>query len=141
MFENNFESRLQQWSSFRNELETAEDPLQLAIDTYNQAPTVSINTDPYDQEIWPSPWELVSENQYCDFCKLLGICYSLQLTDRFSGTNPEIHIAIDDTKSESYYLLEFNKRVIGYDVQRHISTTDLPPTVQSQTTFSMPPLN
>jgi len=62
-----YEDRLASWSAFREVLETSKDPIQEAIDYYDSAPRVSINTDPWDQKTWPTPWELVSENQYCNF--------------------------------------------------------------------------
>ena len=80
-----YEDRLASWSDFRKVLETSKDPVQEAISYYDNAPRVSINTDPWDQKTWPTPWELVAENQYCNFCILLVMCYSLQLTKRFTG--------------------------------------------------------
>ena len=105
MFEKNNDQRLQEWSEFRNTLEASSNPIQDTIDFYSQAPTVSIHTDPWDETTWPTPWELVQENQYCDFCIVLGCCYSLQLTERFSGTDFEIHIIIDSKNSATHYLL------------------------------------
>ena len=96
----NYEQRLSEWSTFRDSLEASEDPLQDVINYYNKIPTVSIQTDPYTPSTWPSPWELINENMYCDFCRVLGMCYSLQLTDRFKGTKFEIHIGINKTKRE-----------------------------------------
>ena len=141
MFNKRYEDRLQEWSDFRATLETAEDPIQSAIDQYAQAPTVSIQTDPWDQDTWPTPWELILENQYCAFTKILGICYSLQLTDKFSDSSFEIHIEVDREKGRSYYLLYVNQQVIGYDEWSYVHKTDLPSSLHSQTVYTMKPLN
>jgi len=141
MFYKQYEDRLQEWRDFRVTLETAEDPLQAAIDQYAQAPTVRIQTDPWDQDTWPSPWELILENQYCEFCKLLGICYSLQLTDKFSASTFEIHIEVDREEGRNYYLLYVDHQVIGYDERSYIHRTDLPKTLDSQLVYVMKPLN
>jgi len=91
-----FEDRLSQWAEFRDNLEDYVDPIQATIDQYSKAPEVSIHTDPYDQTSWPTPWELIKENHYCAFCKLLGIAFTLQLTDSFSAEQFEIHIQRSD---------------------------------------------
>lgn len=141
MFDKTYEVRLQSWSDFRSTLETTDDALQTAIDQYATAPIVSIQTDPWEQDTWPTPWELVLENQYCDFCRLLGICYSLQLTDRFSTSTFEIHIAVDKEKEKTYYLLFVDEYVAGYDEVSYVHKTKLPSTLESQTVYSMKPLN
>ena len=99
-----YEDRLASWQEFRESLETVDNPLQSVLDYYDQAPRVSINTDPWDNATWPDPWELIHENQYCTFCTVLGICYSLQLTERFKGSKFEIHIGIDDADSCRRYI-------------------------------------
>ena len=71
MFDKTYEDRLRAWHEFRNRLETIDDPIQHTIEHYQQAPFVSMHTDPWTQEMWPNPWELVQENQYCDFCKFI----------------------------------------------------------------------
>lgn len=140
MFDLKYEDRLKSWSYLRQDLETSKDPFGTVIAFYNQAPRVSIHTDPYDKTSWPDPWELVQENQYCDFCIVLGMCYSLQLTDRFSGSNFEIHIGIDKQNSRTeYFLLLDNSKVIGWNNQC-IDVINLPKTIESQVIYTMEPL-
>ena len=140
MFNGLYEDRLRLWTDFRNTLETTETPLQDIVDFYNTPPRVTIHTDPYDQSTWPSPWELVAENIYCDFCILLGICYSLQLTDRFSSSNFEIHITQDREKSETHYLLFVDEWCIGYDSNKPVLRTELSKTMTFGTSYIMPSL-
>jgi hypothetical protein len=140
MFEKDYESRLYEWGKFRDELEESKDPLQHAINKYSQAPIVSFQTDPWDQQTWPTPWELILENQYCDFCKILGICYSLQLTDRFSGVPIEIHIGVDNKKDESYYLLMIDNKVIGYESTVWVYRNDVAESFSSQSVYTMEPI-
>lgn len=141
MFDKTYEDRLRAWHDFRNQIEVSNDPIQLVIDQYNQSPTVSLYTDPWTPSTWPNPWELIQENQYCEFCKLLGICYSLQLTDKFSQAPFEIHIAIDNEKSNTHYLLFVNDFIIGYKDDTYIHKSKLPSSVRSQQHYSMQPLN
>jgi len=139
MFEKKYEERLASWHSFRNHLETSEDPLKDVIEFYNRAPMVSINTDPYNEDTWLDPWELVLENQYCEFCRVLGQCYSLQLTERFLGVDFEIHISIDSEKSKSYYLLYVGDKVLGYR-NSYVSANEIPQAVVAQKIYHMPKL-
>lgn len=141
MFEKTYEDRLESWSNFRSTLENTNDALQATIDQYATAPIVNIQTDPWDRNTWPTPWELVLENQYCDFCRLLGICYSLQLTDKFSASTFEIHIAVDKEQEKTYYLLFVDEYVVGYNEVSYVHKTMLPSTLESQTVYPMKPLN
>jgi hypothetical protein len=126
MFDKKYVDRLREWSEFRNLLETAEDPFQDVIDFYNNAPTVSITVDPYNAETWFSPWELLYENVYCNFSIILGIMYTLQLTDRFSTASFGIYITTDREKSEVKYLLHIDENVIGYNTNHVVKAADLP---------------
>ena len=140
MFHKNYEQRLNSWSSLRQKLEVAADPFQEVIDFYKQAPYVSVHTDPWSQDMWPDPWELVYENQYDEFCTVLGMCYSLQLTDRFSGSDFEIHIVIDKENSMFNYLLYIDKSLISYPIGER-NYAKLPPNYfEVKKKYSMPKL-
>jgi hypothetical protein len=138
MFDRKFEDRLAAWHMFRLGLETSKSPLEDVVALYSTAPVESIHTDPWDQTSWPQPWQLLDENQYCDFRIVLGCCYSLQLTDRFKGSSFEIHIAMDYSKSETYYLLFVDDNVIGYEQGTVTTRSKLPETLVSQRVYVMP---
>lgn len=138
MFEKTYEDRLLAWFKFRQSLETLDDPIQSVIDKYNTVSTVSIHTDPWDENTWPDPWQLIQENQYCDFALVLGMCYSLQLTDRFNGSVFEIHITTDYNKSADYYILMVDKYVIGYYNSTYTSVDDLPKELVVQKIYHLP---
>lgn len=140
MFEKKYEDRLAAWREFRDSLEDDADPLQTVIDFYQLAPRVSIQTDPWTQEMWPNPWELVNENQYDDFCCVLGMCYSLQLTERFKRSLFEIHIGVDNEMSETLYLLFVDNAVIGLKDGKYVDKSQIPKSFFSQTVYPMPPI-
>ena len=137
MLNKKYEDRLAAWSDFRNTLETTDNPYQDVIDFYQRAPLVSIHTDPFDQAQWPTPWELIQENQYCEFARVLGYCFSLQLTERFSGANFEIHIVTSKEKSYLYLLIIDSKIVLGYDETKPVSYLDIQSDLESQVIYSM----
>lgn len=137
MFNNNYDERLAVWSAFRDELESSKTPLQDVVDFYKSIPIVSIYTDPWNRTSWPSPWELINENQYCEFCRILGYYYSLQLTERFNRAQFEIHISTSEALVH-YYLLYVNKQyVLGYDSNKVVSIDALPSELEPQVVYHM----
>ena len=125
MFDKKPEDRLRAWVDFRNTLETSTTPLQDVVDFYRSAPIVNITVDPYDQKTWPTPWQLLNDNLYCDFAKVLEIAATLKLTDRFSDEETMIHIYTDREKSELKYLLVIDNNVIGYDNNKVVDISNI----------------
>jgi len=134
----NNEQRLLIWREFRDSLETADDPIQETINFYDRAPECLIAADPFTPSSWPTAWELIEENNYCSFVKILAICYTLQLTDVLSRASYEIHIARDYKNSETYYLLYVDNKVIGFDADTYVQRNKLPKTLRSELTHVLP---
>jgi len=132
-----YEDRLLEWAEFRQSLEKDEYPFQKVVDFYNRIPRCSINTDPWNKKIWPGPWELVYENQYCNFCIILGMCYTLQLTERFKGEVFEIHIAKDNKNSSLHYYLTIQGYVLGFSDGEVLHLNQLPTNLIVQKSFLM----
>lgn len=139
MFDKKYEERLAVWREFRIGLETSSDPVQEAIDFYNRAPSCLIAADPYTPSSWPNPWELLQENNYCSFVKILAICYTLQLTDVLSQASYEIHITRDNENSKTYYLLYVDDIVIGFNGETYVHKSELPNTLYSELVHSLQP--
>lgn len=137
MFDKKDEDRLRAWVEFRKLLEESNDPIQDTITQYNNAPMVNIQVDPYDQDRWPTAWELLNDNQYCDFARLLGIFYTLNLTTKFSKAPAEIHISRNKENSEVLYLLYIGDSVIGYDFDKAVNATDLPQNLSTEITYTL----
>jgi hypothetical protein len=121
--------RLQAWHDFRQQLETVEDPLSTVAKIYAGAPRVKVYSDPYDQSTWPTPWELIEENEYCPLNQVLGVAYTLGLTDRFKYWKPKIAIEVDNSNKCVYYLLYHDDKVYGYEDNQWIPIKSLPKTL------------
>lgn len=132
MFDKTYEQRLTIWKKFRDSLETSESPIQDTIEFWSKAPLGRLCADPYDKNTWPDPWELILENQYCDFLQILGICYTLKLTDRFSTKAFEIHIALNKKENNLRYLLFVDNQAIGNYNDECIETRKKPRNFHSQ---------
>ena len=135
-----FEKRLIAWRDFRNYLETAKDPLQDCIDFWKSIPEVSFQADPYDRSTWPDPWEMIEENIFCSFVKILAILYTLQLTDRFFQSSFEIHITHNTEESTTLYLLFVDDRVIGYKGDTHVARSKISKELEPQQSYTISPL-
>jgi hypothetical protein len=140
MFTKKFEDRMREWKLFREGLELSETPIEDTIMFWNTAPLTSIAADPWDQQTWPDPWEMIEENIFCPFVKILAILYTLQLTDRFSQYSFEINIVQDNENCETKYLLFVDGLCIGYDYSKPISVSDLPKSMITEKSYAMPNL-
>lgn len=132
---------LDEWFRFRQQLETSNSPLEDVHEYFSKHPTIKVYTDPYDQSTWPTPWELIDENEYCSFNKILAVCYTLQLTTAYQNHQPKIAIAIDNSNKTVYYLLFLDDKVYGYDFDGWISVQSLPKTLKTIKIYDMEPLH
>lgn len=125
MFNLSYPDRLLTWANFRTQLETSDTPFEDTLNFWSKAPLKSFCADPWDKDTWPDPWEMILENEYCEFVKILAICYTLQLTDRFSQSAFEIHIVQDQKESNIMYILFVDNQAIGYYNDSCINGNDL----------------
>ena len=130
-------TRLTTWYKFRQQLEESVNPFFDVAKFFQRLPRVKFYTDPYDQERWPTAWELITENEYCEFNLILGMCYTLQLTERFKNSQPKINVAIDSINKTVYYLLIFDDKVYGYAEEEWIDLKELPKSLVMQKMYTM----
>lgn len=140
MFEKKFEDRLKQWYNFRYTLTTAPDPIQSAIDFWNQVPVSYRNIDPYEPTTWPNPWEMIEENSYCEYTKILAVAYTLKLTEQFKEWRPVFKIGIDKRDSRMYYMLFVKDKVLSFDSDKSIQITQVPNDIHIQKVIELPEL-
>ena len=80
----NFSDRLSAWNSLRQTAELL--PIEQALGLINQwwftSPWRAYHLHWDDQSEWPNPWELLSDNLYCDVARGLGIVYTITLLNR-----------------------------------------------------------
>lgn len=136
-FFESFKDRLASWVAFRQELEKHPTPVEKVIQFWNKAPISSRTCDPFDQSTWLDPWNLIEDNHYCEFSKILAIYYTLSLTDRFKNSYFEIQIINDKEAHELRYILLFDDLVIGYFYNRAILQDDLPLDITIQASYPM----
>ena len=129
MFNQTVESRLTEWANHRRQLDEAEDPLQEVWDFWHQAPFTphNKNVDPYYQQSWPSPWEIIVDNKYDDFTKALMIGWTLKLTKKYQNSKIELRTLVDSACTRQYNLLYVDDNwVINYSDNGPISIPEVP---------------
>jgi hypothetical protein len=94
-----FSARLESWNQLRNQAQIL--PLESALETINQwwfrSPWCPYYLHWDDQLTWPDPWQLLSDNVYCDLARGLGILYTISLLDRADMTTADLILTKDGT--------------------------------------------
>jgi hypothetical protein len=92
MWPTQFERRLAAWSDLRNSQADQDLPtvLQSINSWWQQTPWCPYHLHWDDREFWPDPWQLLSDNIYCDLARALGIMYTVILLDRDDIVNSSI---------------------------------------------------
>jgi hypothetical protein len=123
IFQSTYEARLQDWFQLRTSVTSLPIEQQcITIDEWWQhAPLVNHHLHPQDIGNWPDPWELLSENTYCEVARALGMCYTLYLI----GVNDiELVLARNDTAEDVVLVLVDNaKYILNYWPDTVISNT------------------
>jgi hypothetical protein len=107
-----FEQRLISWNQLRTTSKNL--PIEQALANINswwfQTPWRAYHLHWDDRSTWPDPWELLSDNIYCDIARGLGILYTIAMLDRF-----DIESAIfADTDQGNLVLIDSGKYILNW---------------------------
>ena len=75
-FNGRTEDRILEWRKFRKSLITWPSDLDTVAKTWAKAPIRNYLTQDHPEQ-WPQPWDLISDNCYCDIAVALGMFYTL----------------------------------------------------------------
>jgi hypothetical protein len=79
-----FAARLDSWNQLRDQCQNLS--VQSALEDINrwwfQSPWRPYYLHWDDQDTWPDPWQLLSDDIYCEVARGLGILYTVTLLDR-----------------------------------------------------------
>jgi hypothetical protein len=126
MLSKRYEDRLIAWKQLRDQLDHSVNPIQSAITFWNSIPESSRNLDPYDSTTWPDPWEMIEENSYCEYTKVLAIGYTLMLTEKCKDWHYEVRVGLDRRHSKLYYMLVVDNHVIGFEEEKSVHISNIP---------------
>jgi hypothetical protein len=114
--------RLIEWKKFRDSLETSQTPLEDVAILWSQAPFVSPYLNPNQPTEWPDPWHLVLNSKLDELAIVLGMLYTLKLTQRFIGSQFEIHMS---TVPRLNYLLVVDNFVLNLEYRSVVGVEEL----------------
>jgi hypothetical protein len=121
MWHKDFTDRLTSWARLRTAVESMEleQSLQEISTWWYQAPWTGYHLDWDDCTIWPDPWQLLSDNIYCDVARGLGILYTITLLDHKDLISAELVLTEDNRN-----LVLVNKEIytLNWDVTVMVNT-------------------
>lgn len=121
------EDRLRHWKDFRSTLEadsTDENHLLAVMNYWNQYPLNSRYIDPFDPEEWPTPWELIHENEYCRSSLAYMMAQTLLMCsdDRWTPDRLRLMYINDSEFGTDFIILVIDdKYVLNYDQDKIIN--------------------
>jgi hypothetical protein len=129
MFDKPIDDRLSLWAGFRASINTSDTPLEDVWDFWKSAPYIPYNNkiDPYHQQSWPSPWEIIVHNKYDDFTKAVMIAWTIKLTDRYRDSKIQIKTLVDNSQKFQYNVVTVDDQwAINYNDNGPIEAVKLP---------------
>ena len=108
-----FEQRLAAWDSLRDRVRTQPKSTALAeINSWwHQTPWRAYHLHWDDRADWPDPWQLLSDNIYCDLARGLGILYTITVLDRDDLQDA----VLVDSDQGNLVLVEDGKYILNWD--------------------------
>lgn len=127
MFNSHHSDRIKEWKDYRQRLEASDNPFQDVAEYWAAAPFVNSYLDPNNPASWPDPWKLILDGKYDNLAIVLGMLYTIKLTDRFSAVPCEIHHLISDASVDSlFFLIVDQSEVLAYEYRKTIKKYQLP---------------
>ena len=114
--------RVRHWRNFRSTLDatlTDEQHLLMTMNYWNQYPMVTRYIDPYDPKNWPTPWELMHENEFCPSSLAYMMEQTLLMTPDKRWSYDRLKLKYIDDKqlsAEFIILVVDDKYVINYEL-------------------------
>ena len=116
-----FDARLASWTQLRDHCQNL--PLESALAAVNawwfDAPWRPYYLHWDDQPAWPDPWQLLSDDVYCDLARGLGIVYTISMLDR-ADMAPTTLILTDDGSNLVQVAKE--KYILNWQAEQVVNT-------------------
>ena len=116
-----FAARLDSWNQLRQHCQNL--PIESALTEINRwwfrAPWRPYHLHWDDQLTWPDPWQLLSDNIYCDLARGLGILYTITLLDR-TDLAPATLVLTE--KGDNLVLVAKEKYILNWDRDTIVNT-------------------
>jgi len=121
MWPQTFDVRLASWNQLRDRAQTL--PLETALVEINswwfRAPWRPYYLHWDDQPTWPDPWQLLSDDVYCDVARALGILYTISLLDRADMVDAELVLT---EEGDNLVLVAKEKYILNWSPDNVVNT-------------------
>jgi hypothetical protein len=115
-----FEQRLAAWTALRDRVRDL--PIPNALKEINvwwqQTPWRAYHLHWDDRTDWPDPWQLLSDNIYCDLARGLGILYTITVLDRDDIQDAELI----ETDQGNLVLVQGGKYILNWGTDLELNT-------------------
>ena len=117
---NLFEDRLRSWQQLRESCAIM--PVDRCLDSINRW-WFQLPWQPYylhwdDIKVWPDPWQLLSDNIYCDIARGLGIVYTITMLDRMDLQDSRL---VEEDQN-NLVLIQSRKYILNYSPDDILNT-------------------
>ena len=129
MFTLEVDDRLAAWADMRKRIDLSNDPLQDVANFWADIPFTPHNheIDPYYQDSWPTPWDIIVANRYDDFTRAIMIGYTLLLTERYKNSSVQIKTLVDSSFKRLYNVVYVDDTwALNYDDNKVVTTDNIP---------------
>ena len=128
MWPSTYQERLADWVRLRQAAAALEleDQLKLINNWWFQAPIVNRVVTWDDPSDWPTPWDLLINNGYCELARALGIVYTVMLVENYTD------LKIIQTKEDNLVQVDHGKYILNWAPGEMLNTHSTPiPTVKN----------
>jgi hypothetical protein len=121
MWYSDFADRLESWAGLRTAANSVplEQALELIDGWWQRTPWQPYYLHWDDEPTWPDPWQLLSDNVFCELARGLGILYTVSMLD-----HPDLASARLVLTEEGCNLVEVNnfKYILNYSSLQPVNT-------------------
>ena len=121
MWPQTFDTRLASWTFLREQCQDL--PVETALSQINawwfDAPWQPYYLHWDDQNSWPDPWQLLSDNVYCEVARGLGILYTITLLDRADMAPAQLVLT---DAGRNLVLVAKEKYILNWDAGNIVNT-------------------
>ena len=113
MWPRDFSQRLESWAQLRQQCQTLDsEPALIKINQWwFRTPWTAYHLHWDDQQDWPDPWQLLSDDQYCPVARGLGIMYTIAMLDREDLQDSQMI----EYQSDNLVLVSQEKYILNWD--------------------------
>jgi hypothetical protein len=118
-----FAARLTSWNRLRDQCQdlSAQSALENINAWWFRAPWRAYYLHWDDQATWPDPWQLLSDDIYCELARGLGILYTITLLDRADLAPAELVLTEDNVNlvqvAKEKYILNWSADTVVNTIQ------------------------